>query len=92
MEVHFTPEQEAQLSQIANLPVRDAERLVKEPCAFLSRTVSAPLCRRASRRPTAGNSSKSKRWTRASNRCLIPDAYPLDASRRSGLAKHPRIT
>jgi predicted transcriptional regulator len=30
MEVHFTPEQEAQLSQIANHSGTDAEQLVKE--------------------------------------------------------------
>jgi predicted transcriptional regulator len=30
MEVHFTPEQEAQLSQIASKSGTDAERLVKE--------------------------------------------------------------
>jgi predicted transcriptional regulator len=30
MEVHFTPEQEAQLAQIANINGTDAERLVKE--------------------------------------------------------------
>jgi len=30
MEVHFTPEQEAQLAQIANNAGTDAERLVKE--------------------------------------------------------------
>jgi len=30
MEVHFTPEQEAQLSQIASQAGTDAERLVKE--------------------------------------------------------------
>jgi predicted transcriptional regulator len=30
MEVHFTPEQEAQLFQIANHAGRDAERLVKD--------------------------------------------------------------
>ena len=30
MEVHFTPEQEAQLSQIASRAGTDAERLVKE--------------------------------------------------------------
>jgi predicted transcriptional regulator len=30
MEVHFTPEQEAQLAQIANKAGTDAERLVKE--------------------------------------------------------------
>ena len=30
MEVHFTPEQEAQLAQIANTTGTDAERLVKE--------------------------------------------------------------
>ena len=30
MEVHFTPEQEAQLAQIANTEGTDAERLVKD--------------------------------------------------------------
>ena len=30
MEVHFTPEQEAQLAQIASTSGKDAERLVKE--------------------------------------------------------------
>jgi predicted transcriptional regulator len=30
MEVHFTPEQEARLAQIANTSGTDAERLVKE--------------------------------------------------------------
>jgi predicted transcriptional regulator len=30
MEVHFTPEQEAQLAQIANSAGTDAERLVKD--------------------------------------------------------------
>lgn len=30
MEVHFTPEQEAQLAQIASTAGKDAERLVKE--------------------------------------------------------------
>ncbi len=30
MEVHFTPEQEAQLAQIANSAGTDAQRLVKE--------------------------------------------------------------
>jgi len=30
MEVHFTPEQEAQLSQIASTTGTDAERLIKE--------------------------------------------------------------
>jgi predicted transcriptional regulator len=30
MELHFTPEQEAQLAQIANQKGTDAERLVKE--------------------------------------------------------------
>jgi predicted transcriptional regulator len=30
MEVHFTPEQEAQLAQIANKEGTDAERLVKQ--------------------------------------------------------------
>jgi predicted transcriptional regulator len=35
MEVHFTPEQEAQLSQIASKAGTDAERLVKEAVLHL---------------------------------------------------------
>ena len=67
MEVHFTPEQEAQLAQIATKAGTDAERLVKTPrCACLSRTPAfAPPCARALRRPTEGSSSKKKKWTPA---------------------------
>lgn len=35
MEIHFTPEQEAQLAQIATRAGTDAERLVKEAAVLL---------------------------------------------------------
>src|SRR6266576_5846229 len=61
-------------------------------CACLNRTlVFAPPYGKASPKPTGGNLSKRKRWTRVSSGCLTLDAYPLDANRRSGLAKHLRL-
>jgi hypothetical protein len=82
------PGQEAQLSQIASHAGTDTERLVKDAALrLLDRTlVFAPLCGKASRRPTGRNSSKRKRWMRASSGCLTPDAYPADAGRGRGLA------
>jgi len=75
MEVHFTPEQEAQLSQIASRAGTDTERLVKDAALRLLGQDArfAPLCGKAWRRPTARNSSKRKRWMRASSGCLTPD-------------------
>src|SRR5947207_13137989 len=61
-------------------------------CAGLNSTHAfAPQYGKASPKPTEVNLSKRKRWTRVSSGCLTLDAYPLDANRRSGLAKHLRL-
>jgi predicted transcriptional regulator len=44
MEVHFTPEQEAQLSQIANHSGTDAEQLVKDAALRLLQEDDARFC------------------------------------------------
>ena len=59
MEVHFTPEQEARLSQIATNAGTDPERLVKDAALRLleEEPTFAPPCGRASNRPTGASSS-----------------------------------
>ena len=72
MEVHFTPEQEAQLTQIADRSGTDTERLVMKVVAdYLEREISGSLPRfkRDSKRRSEGNSSKRKKWTPALKRC-----------------------
>src|SRR5580692_2659227 len=135
MEVHFTPEQEAQLSQIASHAGTDTERLVKDAALRLleqdagfraavregiaqagreefsgggemdaSRRADAelPTSRAQNARemghPADGrNSSKRKRWMRASSGCLTPDAYPVDGNREASqtrdywVAKYPTL-
>jgi hypothetical protein len=83
MELHFTPEQEAQLVQIARQERTDAERLVKKgPCAcFRKMPVFAPPYARASHNPTAASSLSKLRWTPAWSRCCAHrNAYPLDTT------------
>jgi hypothetical protein len=56
MEVHFTPEQEAQLSQIATHAGADAERLVKDAALRLpQRTCSALAITSKSTTPISGS-------------------------------------
>ena len=59
MEVHFTPEQEAQLSQIASHAGTDKERLVKDAVVRLIEQDARfrDAVRVVSRRPTGGNLS-----------------------------------
>jgi hypothetical protein len=76
MEVHFTPEQEAQSSQIASHAGTDTERLVKDAALRL-------LEQDARFRAAVRNSSKRKRWMRASSGCLTPDAYQADGDREA---------
>jgi hypothetical protein len=80
MEVHFTPEQEAQLSQIASHAGTDTERLVKD--AALRLLEQDARFRAAVREGIAqadrGSLSKRKRWKHASSGCLTPDAYSLE--------------
>jgi len=85
MEVHFTPEQEAQLSQIASHAGTDTEQLVKDAALrLLEQDARFRVAVRAGiAQADRGNSSKRKRWTRASSGCSTPDAYPVDASRSS---------
>jgi predicted transcriptional regulator len=79
MEVHFTPEQEAQLSQIASHAGMDTERLVKD--AALRLLEQDARFRDAVREGIAQadreefveeerNSSKRKRWMRRIERML----------------------
>jgi hypothetical protein len=57
MEVHFVPEQEARLSQVASQVGTDVEHLVKDAALRLLEqdAGSAPLCARASNRLIAEN-------------------------------------
>jgi hypothetical protein len=66
MEVHFTPEQETQLSQIAAHAGTDTERLVKDAALRLLQEEARfrAAVRKVSRRPT-GASSLKKKWTPA---------------------------
>jgi hypothetical protein len=79
MEVHFTPEQEARLAQIARTAGADDEELVKDAAL---RLLEEDASGKASRRPTAVNSSKRMKWRRASNRC---------SARKCASAGHPPL-
>jgi predicted transcriptional regulator len=83
MEVHFTPDTQTQLQQVAASEGKDAERVVQE-------TVTRMLQRRAQflegvERGVAAadrgefvEDDEVRRWLRSGN---APDAYPLDATR-----------
>ena len=82
MEVHFTPEQEAELAKVAanqrrrHRGVREERRTAK----MLSTKPSIlPPFKRVSMKPIAANSSKRKRWTDASRRCCGVSENSLDA-------------
>ena len=94
MEVHFTPEQEAQLAQIATTAGTDPERLVKDAALRLLQEDARfrAAVRKGLHRPIGASSLKRKKWTPAWSRCCAPEnAYPLDSRRRSGLAAHQRL-
>jgi hypothetical protein len=71
MEVHFTPEQEAQLAQIAASAGTDPEALVKDAATRLLEE-GAFSCRRPGR-PGAGRPARvhrsKKTWTPALKKC-----------------------
>jgi predicted transcriptional regulator len=92
MEVHFTPEQEAQLSQIASHAGTDTERLVKDAALrLLEQDARFRAAVRAGIAQADRGELKRKRWKHASSGCLTPDAYSLDTHSRSGLARHLRL-
>jgi predicted transcriptional regulator len=92
MEVHFTPEQETQLSQIATHAGTDAERLVKDAALRLLqeearfRAAVREGVAQADRGEFIEEEEMDARLARA-DVALIEHAYPLDARRR-GLAEH----
>ena len=94
MEVQFTPEQEAQLAQIATQAGTDAERLVKDAALRLLER-GCPLSRRRTGGYRTGRPGRVHRRRRngrppGADVALI-NAHPLDARRRSGLAAHQRL-
>jgi hypothetical protein len=94
MEVHFTPEQEAQLSEIASHAGTDTERLVKDAAL---RLLEQDARFRAAVREGIAQADREefiegKGWMRASSGCLTSDAYPVDANRRCGTCRASAIT
>ena len=67
MEVHFTPEQEAKLAQLANTAGTDAKSLVKDAALRLleEEPTSALRFAKGSPKPTKADSSKKLKWTPA---------------------------
>jgi hypothetical protein len=57
MEVHFSPDVETRLQQVASAGGKDAEQLVKDTVARMPgiRLVSSLVCRKASRKPTGAS-------------------------------------
>ncbi len=92
MEVHFTSEQEAQLAQIAATAGTDPERLVKD--AALRLLQEDARFRAAVREGIAeadrGEFIEEEEMDARLEQMLrsLRNAYPMDASRRSGLATH----
>jgi predicted transcriptional regulator len=99
MEVHFTPDQEAQLSQIASHAGTDAEHLVAEHLVKDARLRLLEQNAKFRAGVQKGIEQADRRefieeaeMEAASTGCLTPDAYPLDASRRSELESHSRLS
>jgi len=92
MEVHFTHEQEALLSQIARHAGIDSERLVQEATL---RVLANETRFRAAVREGLAQADRGEFLEEAEmdalleqNAALIRNAHSLDAGRCSGLAKH----
>jgi predicted transcriptional regulator len=95
VEVHFTPELETQLSQIANYAGTDAEGLVKDAAL---RLLQEEACFGAAVREGIAQADRGEfieeeeMDARLSRCCAHRHAHPLDASLRSGLAEPLAIT
>jgi predicted transcriptional regulator len=93
MEVHFTPEQEARLSEIASHAGMDTERLVKDTVVRLLeqdarfRTVVRKGIAHADRGELIEEEEMDARIERSSTL----DANPLDARGSRRLARHLRL-
>jgi hypothetical protein len=80
MEVHFSPEQQAKLTQIATKAGTAPERLVANVVARYLDEEARFLA--AVDQPSAASLSKKRKWTLALKPCLNPDAHPLDRTGR----------
>lgn len=91
MEVHFTPDQEAQLSQIAAHSGIGPEQLVRD--AALSLVEQDARFRAAVRKgieqADRGEFIEEEEMDARIRQMLRPNAYPLDARGRRGLAQNP---
>jgi len=93
MEVHFTPEQEAELSQIATQAGTDSERLVKDAAL---RLIQDEARFRAAVREGIAQADRGEfieedeMDTRFEAMLRLLDAYPMDAGCQNGLTSRRR--
>jgi len=77
MEVHFTPEQEAQLAQIASKAGTDAERLVKDAALRLLEAVAELPVDEEAALATWLNGQKADEWDRQMQKDFSPGGRAL---------------
>jgi predicted transcriptional regulator len=93
MEVHFTPEQEAQLSAIANQAGTDPEHLVKSAALRpLERDARFRAAVRKGLEPADRGEFVEREIEARIDRMLQPNAHPVDPRCRRRFATHPRLS